>query len=64
MLIYLLIVVNFQSWLDIHTVAVAKVDGHIGSVEEIIGEEFLDQISLIAEANDEVVESAGRNRSS
>ena len=34
-----------------------QVDGHVRAVEDVIGEIFLDQIALVAKADDEVVEA-------
>ena len=44
---------------DLHAV-VGHVEGHIRSVEEVVREELLDHIPLVAAANHEVVDPMGR----
>jgi hypothetical protein len=36
---------------------VAQVEGHVGHVEEVVGEVLLDDVALVAEADHEVVEA-------
>src|SRR3546814_15828443 len=43
---------------NVHAV-VAHVERDIGGVEEVVGEEILDGVALVAQANDEVVDSLG-----
>ena len=43
----------------LHTV-VAHVEGDIGGVQEVVGEEVLDRIALVAQADDEVLNTVGR----
>jgi hypothetical protein len=38
-------------------VPVAEIECHVGSVKEIVGEIFLDDVPLVPQANDEIVES-------
>jgi len=39
-----------------HFVA-GDIEGHIGGVEEVVGEVFLDDVALVSEADDEVVDA-------
>ncbi|MCG3771106.1 MAG: hypothetical protein JW384_02286 [Nitrosomonadaceae bacterium] len=44
---------------DLHPV-VRHVEGHIRHMEKVVSEIFLDYISLIAQAHDEIVDAVGR----
>ena len=48
---------------DGHAV-VGEVEGDVGGVQEVVGEELLDDVALVAEADDEVVDAVGRSRAS
>lgn len=46
-------------FVDLHAVG-AQVEGHVGHVQEVVGEVFLDDIALVATADDEVLDAMGR----
>src|ERR1700722_979020 len=36
-----------------------QIEGHIGGIEKVVGEKFLDHIALVPKTNDEVIDSKG-----
>ena len=46
-------------FVDLHAVG-AQIEGHVGQVQEVVGEVLLDHIALVATADDEVVDAVGR----
>ena len=40
--------------------ALAQIEGHVGAMEVVVGEVFLDDIALVAAADDKVVDAMGR----